>query len=273
VKFSPSTADVSVLRKTTEHLRLLRTYVAGRHAPPRFATMFSQFEEYDGLLREHTGRRLTGARVFEIGYGARPWRLIALISMGVDASGVDAEVPLLSGRWQEIPAVLRRNGLERAAKSVFRRALFDKRERSALAGVLSQKGCVLRVDRSRFLVSDAATLDLPDDHFDLVFSEDVFEHIARPSLEPLVPRMARWLKPDGLALIRPNIFTGILGGHLSEWNYPAVLDPAQKRKSAPWEHLRARRFPPNIAQRTSSIGVPSALLPRLHDRRGTSLAS
>jgi len=88
-------------------------------------------------------------------------------------------------------------------------------------------------------------LEFPDDHFDLIFSEDVFEHVTRTSLEALVPKMARWLKPDGLALIRPNIFTGILGGHLAEWGYPSVLDPTQRRKSTPWEHLRARRFPPN----------------------------
>jgi SAM-dependent methyltransferase len=165
--------------------------------------------------------------------------------MGMDASGVDAEVPFLSGRWQEILAAFRQNGLERTLKSFLRYMLVDKREQSALAHELRHQGHGLRIDKPRFLVSDAATLDFPDNHFDLIFSEDVFEHVARASLEALVPKMARWLKPDGLALIRPNIFTGILGGHLAEWGYPSVLDPAQRRKSSPWEHLRARRFPPN----------------------------
>jgi SAM-dependent methyltransferase len=245
LKRSPSAADISLLRKGRENLRLLRTHVEGRSAPLDFSTMFQQFEEYDAVLAEQTGRHLREARVFEIGYGARPWRLIALISMGVDASGVDVEVPFLSGSWQEVLAAFRRNGLERALKSLLRYLLVDRRERSVLAQELRQQGHELRIDRPRFLVSDAATLDFPDAHFDLIFSEDVFEHITRTSLEVLVPKMARWLKPDGLALIRPNIFTGILGGHLAEWGYPAVLDPAQERKSAPWEHLRARRFPPN----------------------------
>ena len=53
---------------------------------------------------------------------------------------------------------------------------------------------------------------------DLVCSEDVFEHIRLSSLERLVPRMAAWLAPHGIALIRPNVFTGITGGHLVEWS-------------------------------------------------------
>jgi SAM-dependent methyltransferase len=245
VKTAPSAADISLLRKGRENLRLFRTHVAGRNAPLDFSTMFQQFEEYDAVLAEQTGRRLGEARVFEIGYGARPWRLIALVSMGMDASGVDVEVPFLSGSWREVLAAFRRNGLERTLKSLLRYMLVDSRERSALAQDLRQRGHELRIDRPRFLVSDAAALEFPDDHFDLIFSEDVFEHVARTSLETLVPKMARWLKPDGLALIRPNIFTGILGGHLAEWGYPSVLDPTRRRQSAPWEHLRARRFPPN----------------------------
>jgi SAM-dependent methyltransferase len=245
VKFSPSTADVSILRKGAENVKLLRTHVRGRYAPVQFSSMFDQLEEYDTRLHEQTGRRLRQAQVFEIGYGARPWRLIALVSMGIDASGVDVEVPLLSGGWREVLEAFRRNGSQRALKSLVRHMLVDKRERSVLAQELQQRGCDLRIEASRFLVSDATSLDLPDDQFDLIFSEDVFEHIATPSLEALVPRMAKWLKPDGLALISPNVFTGILGGHLSEWSYPSVLDPTVKRKSAPWEHLRARRFPPN----------------------------
>jgi SAM-dependent methyltransferase len=245
LKSSPSAADISIVRKGRENFRLLRTHVEGRSAPLDFSTTFQQFEEYDAVLAEQTGLHLREARVFEIGYGARPWRLIGLISMGVDASGVDVEVPFLSGSWQEVLSAFRQNGLERALKSLLRYMLVDRRERSVLARELRQQGYELCIERPRFMVSDAATLDFPDNHFDLIFSEDVFEHVTRSSLEDLIPKMARWLKPNGLALIRPNIFTGILGGHLAEWGYPTVLDPAQERKSAPWEHLRARRFPPN----------------------------
>lgn len=56
--------------------------------------------------------------------------------------------------------------------------------------------------------------------------------------------MVHWLDPSGIALIRPNIFTGICGGHLTEW-FPPVVNSNMKRKSEPWEHLRKKRFQPN----------------------------
>jgi hypothetical protein len=41
---------------------------------------------------------LAEAVVFEIGFGARPHRQIALQSMGIDVHGVDAEAPVMPGR-------------------------------------------------------------------------------------------------------------------------------------------------------------------------------
>lgn len=245
MRFSPSTADVSFLRKASENLSLLRAHIGGRRAPVDFREMFQQLEEYAAWLSDLTGRHLGQSRVLEIGYGARPWRLVALMSMGVQVIGVDAEVPFLSAGWGEIRAALRINGMERVAKSLVRHRLVDKREKAALARELAGHGHALHIERSRFLVSDAALLDFPDGAFDLIYSEDVFEHIPRPSLEALVPKMARWLRPGGLGLIRPNVFTGILGGHLAEWTYASVLNPPPHRRETPWEHLRSRRFPPN----------------------------
>ena len=58
--------------------------------------------------------------------------------------------------------------------------------------------------------------------------------------------MRRWLRPRGLALVRPNVFTGISGGHLAGWSVESLLDrPEEPRRSAPWEHLRSGRFEPN----------------------------
>jgi hypothetical protein len=44
--------------------------------------------------------------------------------------------------------------------------------------------------------------------------------------------MARWLKSDGVALIRHNIFMGITRGHLREWSRGSLSDyprPAEER--------------------------------------------
>ncbi|MEC7760332.1 MAG: hypothetical protein VX874_00290 [Pseudomonadota bacterium] len=50
------------------------------------------------------------------------------------------------------------------------------------------------------------------------------------------------MEPNGIALIRPMVFTGIQGGHNVEW-YDAVSDKA--RDCPPWDHLRARNFSAN----------------------------
>jgi Methyltransferase domain len=207
--------------------------------------MFGDIAEYDALLREHAGVPLTEARVFEIGFGARPHRQVALQSMGVDARGIDAEVPLLGGRPREIGRIVRRNGVERALKSVVRRTLFDCGERRELDRALRERGWARRLDTARLLVGDAGEARLEPGSLDLVFSEDVFEHIDRRTLEGLIPRMATWLRPRGLALIRPNVFPGITGGHLLDWSPFALRHPPARRRGEPWEHLRRRRFAPN----------------------------
>ncbi len=51
--------------------------------------------------------------------------------------------------------------------------------------------------------------------------------------------------PPVSALIRPNVFTGITGGHLVEWNRAAIREPPARRRSEPWEHLRGRRWRAN----------------------------
>ena len=74
----------------------------------------------------------------------------------------------------------------------------------------------------------------------------MFEHIAADGLRRLVPRMARWLKPSGIAVIRPNVFTGITGGHLVEWKPRTLLAPnGRERRTEPWLHLLSEDFKTN----------------------------
>jgi hypothetical protein len=247
VKLSPSTADLPIGSKLREGIDLARDHLARRGQPSAAATAFDDIAEYTALLARHGGGHLGDARVFEIGYGARPYRLLALLSMGVDASGVDAEVPILGGGLHDYRAAHRRNGIERVAKSLVRRALFDRRERVAFRRELEQRGLREVIDRRRFIVGDAADVDLPPGELDLVFSEDVFEHIRLSSLERLVPRMAAWLAPHGIALIRPNVFTGITGGHLVEWSRTSLAIGRARRRSSPWGHLSGDRFLPNTS--------------------------
>jgi hypothetical protein len=65
------------------------------------------------------------------------------------------------------------------------------------------------------------------------------------SLERLVPKMAIWLRPGGLALIRPNIYTGIIGGHAIEWERRLLRGDSLPCRTAPWGHLRGDAHQPN----------------------------
>jgi SAM-dependent methyltransferase len=244
-RLSPSTAPIPLARKAGEYRLLLRSYVQRAARSPQLSYLMRDIAEYEDLLDAHAGLGLRSAKVFEIGYGARPYRLIALQSMGVDVAGVDAEQPILRGTPAELRAAWRTNGPERAVKSLLRRFLFDPRERAALRRELAAHGLTRRCDASRMLVSDAADVELPDASLDLVFSEEVLQHVEPASLQRIVPAMARWLRPGGLALIRPNVFSGITGGMLQEWSRWSLQNPPRARRSEPWEHLRCKRYEPN----------------------------
>ena len=79
---------------------------------------------------------------------------------------------------------------------------------------------------------------------DFVYSEDVFEHIPSDRLDSLVKRLAAQTSSRGLALITPNIFTGITGGHVLEW-YLNEVDRSTPKASEPWDHLRKRKHTAN----------------------------
>ena len=104
-KFSPSSAHIPVRDKTSESIQLFKGYIDVTRQPVDFGWLFDDLNEYERLLRTYANTSLADARVFEIGFGARPYRLIALMSMGVDASGVDAEVPMLDGSLREVRAI------------------------------------------------------------------------------------------------------------------------------------------------------------------------
>jgi SAM-dependent methyltransferase len=245
-RLSPSVAKgLSMRRKVSEGVQLFREHRETARAGHNFDALFRDIEEYDALLNKYAGLRLRNAQTLEIGFGARPYRQMILHSEGVDTIGVDAEMPVLNGHPAEFASMLKRNGVERAAKSLLRHTFFDRGERQALRCAISQRGLAPRLDPSRLIVSDAAEIDISPSSLDLVFSEDVFEHIEYATLQRLVPRIAEWLRPGGLALIRPNVFPGIVGGHLVEWSRVSMQRPSARRTSEPWEHLRKRRFQPN----------------------------
>jgi hypothetical protein len=220
-----------------EHIRRSREDDLGQ--------IFEDLEEYERIYSSLTGRELGKARIFELGYGARPNRLIAMISLGLDAYGVDLDAPMLDGGLSELTGIYRRNGLERALKSAARHVLFDRLERRKLQTQLRRRGSQITYSRERFLVGDAATTGNSVAPVDLIVSEDVLEHIPAQSLPAVISTMRSLLSEHGIALVRPNVFTGITGGHLVEWFPQNMRDRIASRGSEPWEHLRKRRYQPD----------------------------
>jgi len=224
----------------------MRVRSLGQHND--FKEMFSQIGDYRHWLIRLSGVDLAEANVLEIGYGQRPNRLRALMSMQVNVIGLDLDRPILRGSAWEFIAMARQNGFQRMLKSLVRHHLFDGIEQKQLAAALRRRGFQYQIDHGRFLVgnvaSDEIDRNISPGSLDLIYSEDVFEHIPRNELLIAVPRMRRWLKPSGIALIRLTLFTGISGGHYTEW-YPHRLTEAITRRTEPWEHLRRRRIKAN----------------------------
>ncbi|MGB0631977.1 MAG: SAM-dependent methyltransferase [Alphaproteobacteria bacterium] len=183
-------------------------------------------EEYREYLRKYGSKSLEQARILEIGFGTRALRLIALNAIGADATGVDLDKPIVNGTPREFLEIWRKNGPERALKSIVRYWLNDRRERRSLYRKVAKSSAPPGMPTEKMIISsaaDEALWDSFDGKFDLILSEDVFEHIPRDELEIVVARMSRALSPGGIALIRPMIYSGISGGHQLEW-YPYTID-------------------------------------------------
>ncbi len=243
-----SLAQSGPLDAWRELLGIFRMHLSRTHGEAEFAWVFRDLSEYDALLQEHAQLRLAEARVLEVGYGARPIRLKTMHSLGIDAYGIDMDRPALGGSLVEHARILRSNGWRRALKTLVRAVLFDAAERRGYAAVLAARGKRPQILPDRYLVGDAGGPELvrrfDEGGFDLVVSEDVFEHVPPQSLPGLVRNIARLLRPTGIALIRPLLFTGPSGSHLLEW-YPHRLSSAEAKRSEPWEQLRKRRFVAN----------------------------
>lgn len=225
-----------------ENLQFLRMRLQGLN--DRETGMVQLIKELDGYRTAYeslSGQSFQDASIFEVGYGARPLRLLALTSLGLNARGIDLDAPMLQGSIAELLRVLKANGWQRFVKSAVRAKVFDPHERRALDRVLSRRGARLRIRPERFEVGDVAAATLAPESIDFFYSEDVFEHIPRDALDSVCANMARALTPEGVALIAPAVFTGIGGGHLVEW-YAHTLESDMDRRSEPWEHLRQRRF-------------------------------
>jgi ubiquinone/menaquinone biosynthesis C-methylase UbiE len=65
-----------------------------------------------------------------------------------------------------------------------------------------------------FMVANLAQLPFHNDHFDIIFLNDVFEHVDRPILEKVLQELKRVLKPGGAICMEFPPWTSFDAGHL-----------------------------------------------------------
>jgi SAM-dependent methyltransferase len=216
-------------------LRRLRLYwsmlVYGLRKHRRFAAEHAQF--YRDMIAI-TGP-VRGRRVLEVGCGKMYWLSLLLHSDGALVTGIDTEVPMPGRRLAKYRAIWRRNGLERAVRTLVWDWVFAP---SYYAALEQETGMQLVHEGLDLRTIDAAYASIPPASIDLVVSHEVFEHIA--DVGATLRELERLLKPTGRTYIYVHNFASLSGGHHIAWKYP---DTEPSTSVPPWDHLRARRYP------------------------------
>lgn len=181
------------------------------------------------------GMEIEGRRVLDVGCGKAYWLTLLLHAFGAEATGVDTEELDPRRTPSKYWGLFRRNGAERAARTLMWDAVYAGpyyRELERCAG----RG--LRGLRPDLRSGELGAVDLDDGRFDLVVSHEVFEHIA--DVDAASAQVRRLLRRGGLAYLYVHSFTSLSGGHHIAWKYP---DTEPSATVPPWDHLRERRCP------------------------------
>lgn len=192
------------------------------------------FEAMRRYVEEEKGS-LKGLRVLDVGCGKMMWLTLLLHGYGARVTGIDTEwtdpKPSLRKYW----GILRRNGLERMARTLAWDLFYAGPYYRALE---RQADFPLRFEGVDARAMSAEDLDFENDTFDLVVSHEVFEHL--PDVEGAVEELARVMKGDGITYVYTHNYASISGGHHIAWKYP---DTEPSDTVPAWDHLRENRFP------------------------------
>lgn len=222
--------------KLRTYRSLMRYYRRNeRFAEHDFANVFLRIRRD---LEKYGDVPLERARLLEVGCGQHFSATLLFHSSGADVVGIDTSVSAPKLTVRTFARMVRENGAERAAKTLVRRALFDRPYYRVLE---REFGRPLRFDGLDLRTMSATDLSFPDGEFDYVFSNAVFEHIE--DVDVAVREIARVLSPGGLAWIGVHLFPSMSGGHCLDWAYPEEMPSASV---PPWDHLRDNRFPSHV---------------------------
>lgn len=246
MRSASSIPDVRFARKLSEWIRMFGALLRDR-SPLKirdYSWLLDEVTAYDTYAKRFLQSPILDCPILEIGFGTRPYRLLALHAAGCDVLGVDLDMPAL--RVRDLASVWQANGWERALKSAVRLFIFDIAENRQLRRLFTSANAkTVLWPRERLIVANAADPLFWSNHpgpYDFIFSEDVLEHIPRAELDRVLAEISAHLTDEGIALMRPMIWTGIQGGHHVEFY---GYRPGRSVRVPPWDHLRERTVPAN----------------------------
>ena len=183
-----------------------------------------------------------GKEILDLGCGARfPFSLLAA-SEGANITALDISYVKPHALPVFFWKIARANGIKRAAKSVVRKALFDKlfmKQMEYCAGM----DLYQFIPKINFILADPSASDypLPSNKYDLIASNAVLEHVE--DVKKYFAEVSRLLKKGGLGYGLIHNYYSISGGHNLECAYP---DTNPSKRVEPWDHLRSNNYPTHI---------------------------
>jgi hypothetical protein len=206
MRTASSIKNISFRDRLLEACAIARMHINGRIRPVDLEGFDAFVDEYREQTQRHLGKELSDLKIVEVGFGARPRRTSWLYSMGCNVFGIDLEAPLLRLQVSQLVRVYKTNGLERALKSAGRQLITGQKNWRDLAAYFHRlhPGRDFQIPKDRLIVGDAAEAATWRglEKVDLVYSEDVFEHIPIDVIPRVLKQMSCAMTPSGIALIR-----------------------------------------------------------------------
>ncbi|MCK4271845.1 class I SAM-dependent methyltransferase [bacterium] len=192
------------------------------------------FLKAKNVLEQYVTKQIQSVRILEIGCGQRFAITLLFHSLGAHIIGIDTDFVEPNFSFKGFLSVWKKNGFERFAKTLFRHILLDRAYYDTLE---KESGHALEMDHVDIRRMDACALEFPDNHFNYVYSNAVFEHIK--NIDKAFSEIARVLNTGGIANIGVHLFPSLSGGHNLEWAYP---DEKLSISVPPWDHLRQNLY-------------------------------
>lgn len=190
------------------------------------------------VLDEYIIKNIQDIKILEVGCGQRFTTTLLFHSMGYNIIGIDTDFIDPHFSIKGFLRVLKTNSFERFVKTFFRHILFDCVYYRTLQ---KEFGKLLKINDVDIRVMNVCHLEFPDNYFDYICSNAVFEHIN--DVEKATSEIARVLKSGGIVDIGIHLFPSLSGGHNLEWAYP---NENLSKRVPPWDHLRKNFFPTHV---------------------------